>query len=95
MQKKEASVLYTRLLESLTLRPELYQAQFSKKALRELLQACGFRARLSAFLANDTFNSCDVPSRCQPGLERGCAELEGEWLFLIFHALVEQLYHSG
>ena len=95
MQKKEASVLYTRLLESLTLRPELYQAQFSKKALKELLQACGFRASLSAFLANDTFNSRDVLSLCQPVMERLYPEQPGDWLFLIYHALVEELFPSG
>lgn len=93
MLKKEASVLYARLLDTLTQHPDFHAAQFSKKALRELMQDCGFRNGISQFFAQDTFNSRDILNLCLPVMERLCPEdRPGDWLVFIHSTLVEQLF---
>lgn len=93
MLKKEASVLHARLLDTLTQHPDFRAAQFSKKALRELMQDCGFRSGVSLLLAQDACNSRDILNLCLPIMERLCPEVQpGDWLFFIHSMLTEQLF---
>ncbi len=93
MLKKEASVLHARLLDTLTQHPDFRVAQFSKKALRELMQDCGFRSGVSLLLAQDACNSRDILNLCLPIMERLCPEDQpGDWLFFIHSMLTEQLF---
>ncbi|HWR22821.1 MAG TPA: hypothetical protein VN366_05015 [Feifaniaceae bacterium] len=93
MHKKEAGVLYARLLDILTQHPDFQAAQLSKKTLRELMQGCGFRGRLSLFLANDTYFSGDILALCQPVMERLCPEDQPEdWLFFVYDLLKNGLF---
>ncbi len=93
MLKKEASVLFARLMDILTQHPDFHAAQLSKKALRELLQSCGFRGGLGLLLAKQTYDSRDVLTLCLPVMERLCSEEQPEnWLLFIYSVLRDTLF---
>ncbi len=94
MPQKEANVRYARLLDMLTLHADFRAAQFTKKTLRELLQGCGFRSRFALFLSNRKFDSRDILTLCLPVMERLCPEFSGDWLFSIYHGLIEDFFPS-